>query len=253
MPRHMLTDNTWNKIISIMQKTGRVYDKPEHRSTFEGVLYRILTGTPWRDLPSEFGDWSQVYRRFNNWSAKGVLMVILDALKTELDFEWIFIDGSIVKAHQHATGSATKEDEGIGKSVAGNTTKIHFSVDSYGLPINFEITGGEVHDNKMAAQLIEALPPTSYIVCDKGYDSEEIRNRVVNKASPPVIPRKRNSKIGNSDMDWALYKHRHLVENTFARLINYRGIATRFDKLKRNFESVVALGCAIMWIPLNID
>ncbi len=165
----------------------------------------------------------------------------------------MFIDRSIVKAHQHATGAATKEDEGIGKSVAGNTTKIHLSLDSYGLPINFEITGGEIHDSKMAAQLIEALPPTSYIVCDKGYDSEEIRNRVINKASTPVIPRKRNSKIGNSDMDWALYKHRHLVKTAFAHLKNYRGIATRFDKLKRNFESVVALGCAIMLIPMNID
>ncbi len=75
-------------------------------------------------------------------------MAIFNALKTEPDFEWVFIDGSIVKAHQHTKGAATKEDEGIGKTAAGNTTKIHLSVDSDGLPINFEITGGEVHDSK---------------------------------------------------------------------------------------------------------
>nr|VFK10663.1 MAG: Transposase DDE domain [Candidatus Kentron sp. H] len=48
----------------------------------------------------------------------------------------------------------------------------------------------------------------------------------------PVIPRKSNSTIGNGDMDWGLYKYRHLVENLFARLKHFRAIATRYDKLK---------------------
>jgi hypothetical protein len=60
------------------------------------------------------------------------------------DLEWEFVDGSIVKAHQHSTGAASDGDEAIGKSVAGNTTKIHMATDAHGLPIDFEITGGEV-------------------------------------------------------------------------------------------------------------
>ncbi|MES7630859.1 transposase, partial [Cutibacterium acnes] len=49
----------------MMKNTGRIYNKSEHRMTFEGILYRVRTGVPWRDLPKEFGDWNTVYRRFN--------------------------------------------------------------------------------------------------------------------------------------------------------------------------------------------
>ncbi|MCU8058603.1 transposase, partial [Shewanella sp. SM34] len=55
MPRLMLTDERWEKLFHLMKSTGRVYDKPEHRQTFEGILYRLRTGIPWRDLPKEFG------------------------------------------------------------------------------------------------------------------------------------------------------------------------------------------------------
>ena len=68
--------------------------------------------------------------------------------------------------------------------------------------------------------------------------------------SIPVIPRKNNSKIGNIDMDWCLYKYRHLVENLFARIKHFRAIATRFDKLKRNYASVVAMACLFIWLPM---
>ena len=54
----------------------------------------------------------------------------------------------------------------------------------------------------------------------------------------------------NRDMDWYLYKIRHLVENAFARLKHYRAIATRYDKLKRNYLSTVLLGCIMVWLPL---
>ena len=66
----------------------------------------------------------------------------------------------------------------------------------------------------------------------------------------PVIPRKKNSKIGNVDMDWCLNKYRHLVEYLFARIKHYRAISTRFDKLKRNGVSVVAVTCAFLWLPM---
>ncbi len=64
MPRTMLTDIRWELLLQVMKSTGRIYDKTE---------YRMRTGIPWRDLPSEFGEWSTVYRRFNLWSKKGVL------------------------------------------------------------------------------------------------------------------------------------------------------------------------------------
>lgn len=71
-------------------------------------------------------------------------MKIFKSIAQEPDLEWAFIDGSIIRAHQHSTGASSAENEAIGKSRGGNTTKIHMAVDAYGLPIEFELTGGEV-------------------------------------------------------------------------------------------------------------
>ncbi|MEQ4694586.1 transposase, partial [Providencia manganoxydans] len=59
-----------------------------------------------------------------------------------------------------------------------------------------------------------------------------------------------NSKQGNKDIDWCLYRYRHLVENAFLKLKKYRAVVTRYDKLARNYESVVALAFSIMWLPM---
>ena len=81
-------------------------------------------------------------------------------------------------------------------------------------------------------------------------DSEAIRDKIRERNSSPVIPRRQNSKTGNGDTDWCLYKYRHLVENAFARLKHFRAIATRYDKLKLQFESMLALACAMIWLPI---
>ena len=249
MTRLMLTDELWSKLRTIMQQQG-IYDKPNLRMMVEGMLYRMRVGCPWRDLPSIFGFWNSVYKKFNRWSSKDKLINIFKALIQDPDLEWEFIDGSVVKAHQHSAGAADKNEQAIGKSVAGNTTKIHMAVDACGLPIEFELTGGEVHDCKVAPEFIEKLPVSKYTIADRGYDSEYLRQLIRDRSSIPVIPRKNNSKIGNDDMDWTLYKYRHLVENVFARLKHFRSIATRYDKLKRNYASMLALACGYLWLPM---
>jgi len=249
MARRMLSDEHWSKLRAIMRDHG-IYHKPNLRKTVEGMLYRMRVGCPWRDLPKEFGCWNTVFQKFNRWSSRGKLMSIFRSLVKDPDLEWEFIDGSIVKAHQHSAGAASEENQAIGKSRGGNTTKIHMAADAHGLPINFEITGGEVHDCKVAPEFIEKLPDADFTVADKGYDSEEVRETIRKKSSKSVIPRKENSKIGNADMDWCLYKYRHLVENLFARIKQFRAIATRFDKLKRNYASTLALACGFLWLPM---
>jgi transposase len=94
------------------------------------------------------------------------------------------------------------------------------------------------------------LPNSDYIIANRGYDSEALREQIRDKNAIPVIPRKKNSKVGNADIDWCLYKYRHLVENVFARLKQYRAIATRYDKLKRNYESTLTLACSMIWLPM---
>lgn len=107
-----------------------------------------------------------------------------------------------------------------------------------------------VQEPDLEWEFIEKPPIAGHTIADKGYDSEEVRDTIRKKSSIPVIPRKSNSKVGNTDMNWCLYKYRHLVENLFARIKHFRAIATRFDKLKRNYSSVVAMACAFLWLPM---
>ena len=249
----MLSDAQWDKLCHLMYLSGRVYSKAEHRMTFEGILYRMRTGIPWRDLPREFGDWSAIFRRFNLWSKKGVLADLFQALSQESDTQWLFIDGSIVKAHQHGTGAASNKDESIGKSRGGNSTNIHLAVDSGGLPVYFELSGGQAHDVSFAESLVMNSPPSEVVVADKGYDSDVLRDTIETAGMTSNIPRKMNKKRGNTHMDWCLYKYRHLVENAFLKIKKYRAIATRYDKLARNYHSMVSLAFTILWLPMYAD
>lgn len=211
----------------------------------------MRTGIQWRDLPERFGRWNSVFKRFNLWSKKGVLQKWFQSISSDNDPEWLFIDGSIVKAHQDSSGAASSSDEAIGKSRGGSSTKIHLAVDSGGLPVYFEISGGQINDIVHAQSLVSAAPKSCSVTADKGYDGDNFRAFIKANGSIANIPRKENSKTGNGHMDWCLYKYRHLVENAFLRIKRYRGIATRYDKLARNYASNVALAFVIMWLPMH--
>ena len=250
MPRTMLSDEDWERLSQLLRETGRVYNKPEHRATFEGILYRMRTGCPWRDLPPDFGHWNTVFRRFNLWSRKGVMTRIFKALSFDTDTEWLFLDASIVRAHQHSSGVRGHTEEAIGRSRGGLSTKTHLAVDSYGLPVHYELTPGQVHDLSGACSLVDHSPAAEHVIADKGYDSNDVREHIESRGAVSVIPRRKNRALGNETMDWCLYKYRHLVENVFSRIKHFRAIATRYDKLERNFASMIALAFAIMWLPM---
>jgi transposase len=182
---------------------------------------------------------------------EGTLGVFFFNLRGEIDTEWVFVDGSYVRAHQHASGARRGEERAIGRSRGGLTTKIHICADAHGNPIDFKITGGEVHDSQVAAQLIDMLPKTEYFIADKGYDSDKIRQKAQESGMTPIIPRRSNSDKPNLCFDKYLYRLRHLVENLFARLKHFRSIATRFDKLARNFKSMIYAACTLIWLKLN--
>jgi transposase len=158
-------------------------------------------------------------------------------LRGEIDTQWVFADGSYVRAHQHASGARHGEERVIGKSRGGATTKIHMAAHAHGNPVDFTLTGGEVHDTKAAPELINKIKVAENLIADKGYDSEVIREQVRQAGMHPVIARQFNSTKPNPEFDAHLYKQRHLVENLFARLKHFRSIATRFEKLARYFIS----------------
>ena len=163
-------------------------------------------------------------------------MTIFKTLSKNPGMEWKFIDGSIVNAHQHSTGARKGEERAIDRWVAVNTSKIHMATDPSGNPIDFVITERQVHDAVIAPELIERTPVCEYTVADKCYDAKHIRWIIRERNSIPVIPNKKNSISKDKKYDEDIYRLRHQVENLFARLKHFRGIATRFNKLKRNYE-----------------
>ena len=105
--RLVLEDEQWERISRLIigrpdqrGSTGR-----DNRMFVEGVLWIVRTGAPWRDLPEVFGEWNSVFRRFSRWSQKGVWQRIFEAMSDDPDFEYLIIDSTIVRAHQHASGA----------------------------------------------------------------------------------------------------------------------------------------------------
>ena len=107
MDRLVLSDEQWGKV------SGLIIGRPDQRGStgrdnrmfVEGVLWIVRTGSPWRDLPETFGEWNSVFRRFSRWSAKGVWQRIFTAMSDDPDFEYLIVDSTIVRAHQHASGA----------------------------------------------------------------------------------------------------------------------------------------------------
>jgi transposase len=80
----------------------------DNRIFINGVLWIFKTGAPWRDLPERYGHWKNVHRRFSRWSKSGIFSRIFQILSDDADMEFLLMDGSIVKAHQHAAGAKKK-------------------------------------------------------------------------------------------------------------------------------------------------
>ncbi|UOO88264.1 IS5 family transposase [Vitreoscilla massiliensis] len=246
MARRVLTDDIWLQIQDTMKFYG-CYRSKNSKNIMEAILWKLRTGATWRDIPEDLCPWQTAYNRFNRWAIKGLWGQVFFKLRGVLDTERVFIDGSYVRAHQHASGARRGEARAIGRSRGGATTKIHLAVDANGHPLDFEITGGETHDSQVAPQLIALVQTGHYLVADKGYDSEKIRESSRKHGMIPVIPRKSNSTKSNPEFSRYLYGLRYVVENAFARLKHFRGIATRFDKLARNYKAMLRLACIFIW------
>jgi transposase len=119
-------------------------------------------------------------------------------------------------------------------------------VDQDGLPVRVLITPGQASDKTTAPALLEGLPPAA-VVADRGYDSRAIIELVAAKGGEAHIPTQRRVRVQRS-VDPGLYRQRNLVERYFCNLKQFRRIATRFEKLARNFLAAVALASTRLWL-----
>ena len=136
------------------------------------------------------------------------------------------------------------ETQAIGKSRGGRTTKIHAVVDAEARLIAFELTGGNRHDIKPAPGLIEPLPSAKTLLADAAYDSEAFRNFLTGRGTTPVIKQNPTRKREHP-FDKDAYKGRNIIERAFSHLKDWRRVATRYDKLARNFRSTVILAAIV--------
>ncbi len=127
------------------------------------------------------------------------------------------------------------------------STKIHALVDALGNPIGFCLTPGQACDLDGADVLLLELS-TDTLIADKAYDADErVLQRLERQGKTGVIPPKRN-RTSPREYDKHLYKARHLIENFFAQLKQYRAIATRYDKLAQNFLGAIYLAATVIWL-----
>src|SRR5215213_8808184 len=139
------------------------------------------------------------------------------------------------------------EDQAIGRSKGGLTTKIHALVDALGNPVGFHLTGGQEHDLAGADALLPELEAET-LIADKAFDADQrVLEPLAKAGKTAVIPPRQTRKIPRA-FDKDLYKARHLVENFFAKLKQFRAIATRYDKTARCFLAGIHLAAALIWL-----
>ncbi|WP_256441728.1 IS5 family transposase [Bradyrhizobium sp. sGM-13] len=251
MDRLVLSDAAWERMAPLIigrpdQKgsTGR-----DNRMFVEGVLWIVRTGSPWRDLPEAFGDWNSVFRRFSRWSIK-VADLRGDVRRSGLrisDRRFHYRSGASARRRRQKRGSEDQaEDQAIGRSRGGLSTKIHLAVRGLGCPVRFMLTAGQKGDAPQAAALIEGLP-AEVVMADTAYDADHLRQAIAAKGAIAVIPNN-PSRALKYPLDKHLYAQRHLVECCFSKLKQFRRVATRFEKTARNYRAVVTLAAIVLWL-----
>ena len=103
----VLRDDQWTKIKDFLPgREGHVGGTAaDNRLFVDALLYRYRTGIPWRDLPERYGAWKPPHKRYRRWCESGVFARILEALALEADAEYMSIDSTSVRAHQHSAGA----------------------------------------------------------------------------------------------------------------------------------------------------
>jgi transposase len=115
-----LRDDQWERLKEYMPggRKGKRGPRTDNRRFLNALLWMARSGARWRDLPEEFGGYATVKRRYYRWIEMGVLDEILAALASEADLEWLMIDSTIVRAHQHAAGARRQKGGRMPRALA---------------------------------------------------------------------------------------------------------------------------------------
>ena len=211
---------------------------PQHlRRTMTAIIWRHENGAKWRAIPAEYGPWWRAAQTFIRWSRLGVWERLLAmAQERGIALGMAFLDGTAIRAHQKAAGASSKKvaettgprgaAQALGRSRGGFGTKACVIADGAGRAVAFALAPGQAHELPHAVPLLARLPDVPlWVVADRGYSSHAFRQHIWSIGARPAVPSKRN-EAPVACPDWA-YASRRLVENLWARLKEWRAVATR--------------------------
>ncbi|MFE6979474.1 IS5 family transposase [Streptomyces sp. NPDC057682] len=253
----------------------------DHRRTLEAIAWKYRTGSPWRDLPDELGSFQTAHKRLIRWAVDGtwerILATLLAAADGADDIGWtVSVDSTVCRAHQHAVGARKKgapdqaepDDHALGRSRGGLSTKVHLASDSHARPLTLRVTAGQAGDAPAFETVMASIrvprsgpgrPRTrpDVVLADRAYSSRAIREHLRRRGIRAVIPqpadqvghRLRRGRAGGRPpgFDAEAYKQRNAVERCINRLKQWRGLATRTDKLAIAYQAALHLAAILMW------
>ena len=247
-----LPDTQWLKIVNFLKTCPDIYSgKEAHLRRFiQAVLWITRSGSQWRLLPKQYGNWNSVYKRYARWCDKGIFQRLHQHFVNAPGMEWLIIDTTIIRAHPCAVGalktSGGQDCQALGRSRGGFSTKIHVAVDGLGNPLRFRLSAGQQHDMTCAEALIDGYS-SEYVIADTSYDAMAFVESITCMGAVPVIPPRANRREPRT-YDIHVYKDRHLVECFINKIKHYRRVFSQFDKLATRYMGFLSFVAAIIWL-----
>ncbi len=218
-------------------------EKIDARTVLSCAVWLIKNGRSWKEIPEKYGKFDTIRKRFSRWSANGAFRKFFSSIAAKAPKKSkAMIDSTTVKAHRTAAGMACDgKPRKVGRSAGGLTTKIHLLATTDKIPLDFSLTEGQAGDAPEGENLImNNMTGFKYLLADKAYDSDRIRELLETQNKKACIPPKSNRKSPQT-YDKELYKQRAIIENMFCRLKDWRGIAMRYCRCCHVFDSIVCI------------
>lgn len=210
-----------------------------------GILIVLSQGCKWRAIDAPEAAWNSVYQYYRRWTRRKVFTHLFAEIELPLKGSRRFLDSTHVKLHRCASNPRGGQAlQAMGRTRGGMNTKLHAVVDELGQPIRLLLSAGNDADISHAKTMAQEIPATM-LVADKGYDSDEFRQWLNERGIAACIPPRSNRKHPRPYSKRS-YRKRHVVENFFERIKNFRRVATRYDKLAETFLGFVCLAATLV-------
>jgi transposase len=242
----------------------------DHHRILNGILWRLHTGVPWRDIPEAYGPWETIYGRFRRWRRDGTWAKILTHLLEDLERRgrlghdlWL-VDATVVRASRAAAGAEKQPPEiprlggpksaqlqeppehALGYSRGGFSTKVHLLVTDRGIVLGIYVTPGQQHESTAFQPLLRRvlLPRRrgqpywpAKLAGDKGYSYPHIRRWARRRHIEAVIPT-RKDQVREESFDKASYRKRNRIERVIGHYKECRALGTRYEKLAVDYVAL---------------